>query len=207
MNQIVVNFIECDPQPSKGYNLKWRVLGSSDPYTDAGNFFTSPAIFTDGTNPDGTQYEGTLTAQGRNTDCDPVSWNTEQSSGSSSSGFDNSSCGAGLTLNTPDPQYVDLGFTDINVDGASHVDISYDVMVRPNRLTLYDNGVFHSTTNWKGIAPYPGPWGGSLSTLTTGVLGFNPIPGHSYKLRIEVGPAGPAPYDVADDLIINIICT
>jgi hypothetical protein len=58
MNTIHVQFIPCDPAPANGYNIQWRKAGTLDAYTDAGNFFTSPATFTDGSNPDGTQYEG-----------------------------------------------------------------------------------------------------------------------------------------------------
>lgn len=57
-NTITVTFAECDPTPAGGYNIIYRVAGSSDSYTSVGPFTTSPAIFVDGTNPDGTQYEG-----------------------------------------------------------------------------------------------------------------------------------------------------
>lgn len=56
-NTITVDFIPCTPAPANGYNLQWRVLGSGDPYTDEGNFSSSPAIFTDAINPAGTCYE------------------------------------------------------------------------------------------------------------------------------------------------------
>lgn len=59
-NTITINFIECTPAPAQGYNLKWRVAGSGDPYTDEGNFSSSPAMFIDNINPEGTCYEGTL---------------------------------------------------------------------------------------------------------------------------------------------------
>lgn len=59
-NTITVNFIECSPTPANGYNLKWRVAGSSDPYTDEGNYISSPAVFVDSLNPAGTCYEGFL---------------------------------------------------------------------------------------------------------------------------------------------------
>ncbi len=55
-----INFIPCTPAPAQGYNLKWRVTGSGDPYTDEGNFFTSPIVFEEPINPEGTCYEGTL---------------------------------------------------------------------------------------------------------------------------------------------------
>lgn len=87
MNQITVSFIECEPAPANGYNVLWRVVGSSDAYTDAGNFTSSPAIFTEGTNPDGTDYEGIIRS-----DCSesgtsgsdfgtPVEWTTVTESG------------------------------------------------------------------------------------------------------------------------------
>ncbi len=58
MNQIVLNFAPCTPPPSKGYIIKWRIAGSDDIFSYAGNFFTSPAIFYDNVNPAGTDYEG-----------------------------------------------------------------------------------------------------------------------------------------------------
>ena len=59
-NTITINFIECTPAPAQGYNLKWRVAGSGDPYTDEGYFSGSPIEFIDNINPEGTCYEGTL---------------------------------------------------------------------------------------------------------------------------------------------------
>lgn len=209
MNQITITFLQCDPQPSKGYNVKWRVFGSGDPYTDAGNFFTSPAVFTDTINPPGTIYEGIIVAQGHNIECNPVSWNTftEESSTSGSAGFDNSSCGTSISQNTAALTYVALPVYTLHVDLASHVDLAYDVLGRPNRFTLYDNGVFSDTSGWKGIAPYAGPWGASLSTPLTGFISFNPIAGHVYTLLVEVGPAGPPPYNVSDNFLVSVICS
>lgn len=58
MNQISISFTPCDPTPANGYNILWRVRGSNDPLTDAGNFSESPAVFQDEVNPSGTCYEG-----------------------------------------------------------------------------------------------------------------------------------------------------
>lgn len=60
MNQITINFAECEPTPAQGYNILWRELNTFGPYNDAGNFATSPAVFTDDTLPDGTDYEGLI---------------------------------------------------------------------------------------------------------------------------------------------------
>lgn len=78
--------------PPRGYKLFWRVAGSSDPYTSAGNFFTSPAVFTDPINLPGTEYEGTLTAQLRGSLCNPVDWSTIVDSGSGGSGSGSAVC-------------------------------------------------------------------------------------------------------------------
>ena len=58
MNKITLNFTPCSPAPSRGYNIEYRVAGSIDPMTNAGNFFITPAIFYDAINPEGTLYEG-----------------------------------------------------------------------------------------------------------------------------------------------------
>lgn len=58
--KFTLTFIPCSPAPANGYNVLWRQYGSGDPYTDAGNFTTSPIVITD---PDGdpdTEYEGIL---------------------------------------------------------------------------------------------------------------------------------------------------
>jgi hypothetical protein len=88
MNQITVNFIECEPAPANGYNILWRVAGSSDAYTDAGNFTSSPAVFTDNLNPEGTDYEGIIRSDcnesgdsGGTNFGNPVAWTTITESG------------------------------------------------------------------------------------------------------------------------------
>ncbi len=72
--------------PARGYRLLWRVAGSGGPYTSAGNFFTSPAVFTDAINPPGTEYEGTITSQLHSSFCSPIHWSTIIESGTSGSG-------------------------------------------------------------------------------------------------------------------------
>lgn len=208
-NTITIPFIECEPTPAQGYKLTWRVVGSGDPYTDEGYVTSSPAIFTDPDGLEGDCYEGFLQS-----DCsesgesgtvlgEAIPWATP----CEESGFDNSSCGTIISQTTASLDYVNLGFFDLFVSGSTTVDLSYDVLGRPNKITLYEDGVIIDTTGWKGTAPYGGPWGMSLSTISTGTMAFTPILGSAYKLLIEVGPAGPAPYDVSDNFTINVECT
>lgn len=56
---IVINFVPCSPAPANGYNIKYRIAGSGDPYTDAGNFSSPPASITVDF-PDGTAFEGII---------------------------------------------------------------------------------------------------------------------------------------------------
>lgn len=89
MNLITIEFIECNEQPAKGYHLFWRVAGSGDPLTDAGHFFTSPAVFYDSLNPAGALYEGVIRSELRNTVCTDVIWGTNESGSSGASGPNN----------------------------------------------------------------------------------------------------------------------
>lgn len=115
-------------------------------------------------------------------------------------------CGDSITETTVSTTYVDLGLFNLNVAGSSSVDLNWSIGNRPNRFTLYDNGVFADTTGWRGIAAYAGPWGMSLSTATSGTLTFAPVGGHTYTLRIEVGNADPDNI-ISDTFLVNIVCS
>lgn len=74
MNRIEVHFTLCDPPPPRGYNISYRVLGSDGAYINAGNFFISPAVFYDASNPFGTCYEGFVQADCGDTVGNPIAW-------------------------------------------------------------------------------------------------------------------------------------
>lgn len=76
MNKIELNFIPCEPAPTGGYNIGWRVAGTGDAFTNAGNFFVSPAIFYDTINPAGTCYEGYIKSDNGDLDCNVISWSS-----------------------------------------------------------------------------------------------------------------------------------
>lgn len=82
MNKILINFTPCTPEPSGGYSIKYRVAGSGGAYTDAGNFFASPAVFYDTVNPAGTCYEGFLMTVCGDVSGTPVFWESCGSGGS-----------------------------------------------------------------------------------------------------------------------------
>lgn len=208
MNKIVIYFNLCSPAPVAGYKVYYRVAGTSDVYTYAGSFFNSPAIFYDTLNPAGTCYEGYIVSDcGNDILGNHILWvSCESGESGESGGSDQSSCGTTISITTSSPAYTNLGYFDLHVDGVITVNLFWSSYDRPNRFNLYEDGVLIQTTGWKGYAPYPGPWGLSLSTSESGTITFNPVPGKEYKVSIEAGNAGPSPYDGEDSFELNINC-
>jgi hypothetical protein len=58
MNRLTVQFQPCTPTPSGGYNMFYRIKGSSDAFRNGGNFTASPIVVDVTTDADGTLYEG-----------------------------------------------------------------------------------------------------------------------------------------------------
>jgi hypothetical protein len=114
-------------------------------------------------------------------------------------------CGETISQETVSAAYVDLGLFHLDIDVADTVDLNWNVMGRPNRFTLYNNGVLEQTTGWRGVAAYGGPWGASLNTATTGTMTFD-VSGGPYTLRVEVGNADPDNI-VSDNFEVVIGCT
>jgi hypothetical protein len=114
-------------------------------------------------------------------------------------------CGEVITQETVSAGYVDLGLFHLDVDAADTVDLNWQSMDRPNRFSLYNNGVLVETTGWRGTAAYGGPWGASLSTATSGTITFD-VSGGPYTLRVEVGNADPDNI-TSDNFQVTIGCT
>jgi hypothetical protein len=82
----------------------------------------------------------------------------------------------------------------------------YEVYDRPNRFTWYDDGGFITTSGWVGFANYPGPWGPSLSTPTSGILTAPYTSGNGLYLLVEAGPADPL-NPLTDSYSVTISCS
>jgi len=116
-------------------------------------------------------------------------------------------CGDSISIETANLNYVDLGFFPLCVDGVNEVTLNFEVFERPNRFSIRENGTtIIASSGWRGVASYPGPWGASLSTATTGSFSFNPIPGNTYEIRIEAGNADPG-NPLSDNFSVTINCT
>ena len=77
-----------------------------------------------------------------------------------------------------------------NIPTNPFISFNWYTLDRPNRFSIYDaGGNLLTTSGWVGYANYPGPWGGSLSTVGSGTITAS----YSYGsyLRVEAGPANP----------------
>jgi hypothetical protein len=99
-----------------------------------------------------------------------------------------------------DPYYICDGQT------TSQITAQYEVYDRPNRFTWYDTTGFISTSGWRGFANYPGPWGISLNTPTSGTLSTVYNTAEGLYLLVEAGPADPI-NPITDSFSVNIVCS
>ena len=68
----------------------------------------------------------------------------------------------------------------------------WDVINRPDRITVYNSVGLIATTGWVGYANYYGPWGSSLNTPTSGSLPFTYDPNFEpYYVLVEAGNGNP----------------
>lgn len=79
-NTVTVAFNACSPTPQNGYRVLYRIKGTADSYTDAGNVTSSPATIIIEGDPEGTDYEGYITSDCSESGIDnfgtPVYWQT-----------------------------------------------------------------------------------------------------------------------------------
>jgi hypothetical protein len=116
-------------------------------------------------------------------------------------------CGANISVDTPTGVYEPGIYYYLNIaPGTTNVALNWNSGERPNRLTLYENGLYLASTSWVGYANYPGPWGSNLSTAQSGTINFAPVAGRGYKIRIEIGPWDPT-NNLTDHFDVTISCS
>ena len=102
-------------------------------------------------------------------------------------------------------QIYDLDLTGL--PNGDIIDISVEVLNRPDYFTLKVDGSAVEISGWLGFATYAGPWGASLSgptSFTFQSLVYDNT--KTYSIEIIVGPADPvSPID--DDYQIEIDCS
>ena len=73
---------------------------------------------------------------------------------------------------------------------TANIQFNWFSLDRPNRFSLYNAFGLVATSGWVGFANYPGPWGSSLLTPSSGTIGA-PYTSGMY-LVVEAGPANPS---------------
>ena len=74
---------------------------------------------------------------------------------------------------------------------TTEITINWVTIERPNRFSIYQDGSLVATSGWTGYANYPGPWGLSLSTPSSGQLSTTYLTGLNTYVYVEAGPADP----------------
>lgn len=174
---LTVNFTGSTPAPSNGYIVKWKKASSSTYTTVTPNPTSSPVTITNV--PVCENINVVMQSQ-----CDNSQVSSEQTT--TINAYTSQICGNTITgSHTHSGYYVYPDYL-LNVQSAtSLVTLTYDVLDKANRFTVYDsNGNLIVTSGWRGVAAYSGPWGSTLSTATTGTISFT-ASGCYYKLVVE----------------------
>lgn len=175
---LTVTFTGSNPAPSNGYIVKWAIPNG------AWNFVTPNPTSSPVSIPNVPACENvTVVMQSQ---CNNSQVSSEQTIVATGSTL--YTCGSTITASNTHNGYYQYPPYILDVRGAAGtVRIDYDVIDRPNKITVYDdlnNEV--ATSDWKGVAAYSGPWGASLNTATTGFFSFTKGTGKCfYKIVIE----------------------
>jgi hypothetical protein len=87
---------------------------------------------------------------------------------------------------------------------GTSLNINWFSIERPNRFNIYSDAGLLNTSGWVGYANYPGPWGLSLSTPSSGTLSAPYVTGNNTYILVEAGPADPSnPISDSWDMTIN----
>ena len=117
-------------------------------------------------------------------------------------------CGEGFTLTTGSLLSGEYPAVDIcSLDDETAIRVNYNVYTRPNRVNIYNNNGFFTSSAWAGEAAYAGPWGSSLNTSPDGNIYFTYSAAYApYSIYVEYGNADPIS-PVEDDVSISVYCT
>jgi hypothetical protein len=117
-------------------------------------------------------------------------------------------CGEGFTLTTGSLLSGEYPAVDIcSLDDETAIRVNYNVYTRPNRVNIYNNNGFFTSSAWAGEAAYAGPWGSSLNTSPDGNIYFTYSAAYApYSISVEYGNADPIS-PVEDDVVIAVFCT
>lgn len=185
---LVVSFTGSNPAPANGYIVKWKTA-SQNIYTQVvPNPTSSPVTI----NNVPACEDINVTVQSA---CGPGSSSSEVTTTVTGLGIP-LRCGCGYQGTTEDLTFyiypnVPIDFT--GVQNGSTITLAYNVVDRINRFDIYNvtNSSITVSSGWAGTANYPGPWGMSNNTPSTGSIQFIYDNTKVYELRVQVGGADP----------------
>jgi hypothetical protein len=74
---------------------------------------------------------------------------------------------------------------------TNSISFNWVAIDRPNRFNIYNSSGLLTTSGWVGFADYPGPWGFTLNTPSSGTITVPYNSGTGLRLQVEAGPASP----------------
>jgi hypothetical protein len=175
---LTVAFTGSTPAPASGYIVKWAIPNGAWNYVTP-NPTSSPVTINNV--PACENISVVVQSQ-----CD----NSQVSSEVTATATGNTlyDCGDTITgSNTHNGLYT---YTPYILDvraATSEINLSYDVIDRPNRIRVFDdNNNEVANSDWRGVAAYPYTWGATLNTPTTGIVNFTKTAGKCfYKMVVE----------------------
>ena len=185
-----VSFTAASPAPANGYIIKWKKASESIYTTLPGANPTSSPV---------TIYNVPA--------CEDINVIVQSSCGGGLVSSEVSTVATGLNYglkcdcsyegNTSDMnyyQYPNIPLVFGSTQNGSTITIAYNVIGRINRFAVYNvtDSSTAASSGWAGLANYPGPWGASNNTPSTGSIQFTYNSAKVYQLRVEAGAADPA---------------
>lgn len=187
---ISVSFNEANPAPVNGYIVKWKQ--ASEPTSSFAqvvpNPTTSPVIISNV--PACEDIDVVVQAA-----CGPGFFSQEVTAVATGLGVA-LKCGCGYQGTVDDMNFyifpsIPIDFT--GVQNGSTITLAYDSINRINRFDIYNvtDSTITVSSGWVGLADYPGPWGASINTPTTGDISFIYDNTKTYVLNVQAGGADP----------------
>jgi hypothetical protein len=187
---ISVSFTAASPAPANGYIVKWKKV--SEPTSSfvqvLPNPTASPVIISNV--PACDDIDVVVQAS-----CGPGFTSQEVTAVATGLGVA-LKCGCGYqgdidNMNLYIYPSIPIDFT--GVQNGSTITLAYDSISRINRFEIYNvtDSTITVSSGWAGLANYPGPWGASINTPTTGDITFIYDNTKTYVLNVQVGGADP----------------
>jgi hypothetical protein len=187
---ISVSFTAASPAPANGYIVKWKKV--SEPISSFVQVIPNPTAspVTINNVPACDDIDVVVQAS-----CGPGFSSQEVTAVATGLGVA-LKCGCGYQGDIDNMNFyiypsIPIDFTGIQ--NGSTITLAYDSISRINRFEIYNvtDSTITVSSGWAGLANYPGPWGASNNTPTTGDITFIYDNTKTYVLNVQVGGADP----------------